>query len=131
MRIVLMLALLLHSFGGLASPAAVYAQAMGACFSGPQSEPCCCCEPVDSDCCDTPAPMESCLCDMSPGEPERLPDAPLPRDSSETAPFFASSATAMVVDLPDPARHAFSPKAEPRVHLSHNQVQALLCVWRT
>lgn len=131
MRVVLMLALLFHSFGGLVSPAAVHAQAMGACFGGPKSESCCCCEPVESDQCCTPAPMDACQCDMGPGEPERLPEAPFPREGSESAPFFASSANVTVMELPDASRHAVSPKAEPRGHLSHNQVQAILCVWQT
>ena len=72
-----------------------------------------------------------CTCQAGPDLPQRRPDAPPPRDGKEVAPFLALDQTGLEVRLVDPARHALRPKAEPAPTRSHNETQALLCVWRT
>jgi hypothetical protein len=99
-----------------------------------------CCDVVKLNACCDVAPTDhfcershgSCQCGVSPGDaPDRLPEAPLPRGGNETQPLFAQLEATQIVEISDSTSHAFATKAAPFVHRSHNQVQALLCVWRT
>ncbi len=126
MRILPVIALLLQLLAPTGPTRIVDAPAIGGtcdCVTA-----CCCGGGSASDHC-APVPAEICACDS--GFQERGPEAPLPRDGKKLTPLLALGLTGIAVTLPDPSRHALRPKAEPAPTTSHNEVQALLCVWRT
>lgn len=118
MRVLLAIALLGQSFA-LAGPMRIVdaLAAGGACDCGTV---CCCGDGTDA-----------CMCAAGPDQPQRRPEAPAPRDGKNLAPLLALPLTGVVARRPDLARLALRPKAQPVPDKSHNEVQALLCVWRT
>ncbi len=126
MRILLAIALLLQSLGPLA-----LAQGVEAPLSGGPCEcaaTCCCGGAAVSHC--ATGPVAVCMCNTEPDVPERAP-APLPRDGQELTPVLAPSPIGVVAALPEPTSSVMRAAAAIRPHLSHNEIQALLGVWRT
>lgn len=70
-----------------------------------------------------------CLCGLESGNSEPTPDAPRPPDRNEIAPILAAL-SGSVIDLPTPIRSQALP-ASPAIVRTHNETQALLCIWRT
>jgi hypothetical protein len=130
LRLILILTLLVQQ---LALPVAM--------SSAAQAEECVessCCQVVETkSCCgETVREMrcgktggDECLCGLQPGDSEPAPQAPRPTDRNEVAPaLFALVGS--VIDLPTPVR-AQAPPALPAIVRTHNETQALLCIWRT
>lgn len=129
LRLFLILALLVQQ---LALPAAVSAASQaGVCVDAS------CCQVVEmKSCCgETIREMRcgktggQCLCAVEPGNSEPVPNAPRPTDWNEIAPVLVGL-RASVIDGLEPARlHALP--AAPAIVRTHNETQALLCIWRT
>lgn len=129
-RLILILTLLMQQ---LALPAVVSAAS--------QTEECVetsCCQVVETKTCcgETVQEMRcgktggrECLCGLQPGDSEPAPDAPRPTERNEIAPVLVAL-IASVIDLPTPIRSQIPPVA-PAVSRTHNETQALLCIWRT
>ena len=66
-----------------------------------------------------------------PSAPDDGPVAPMPRDGTQRAPFLALWLPSIVVKMPEPSRYAVPPARAPSPGASHNEIQALLCVWQT
>ena len=66
-----------------------------------------------------------------PSAPADGPVAPMPRDGTQRVPFLALWLTSIVVKMPEPSRYAVPPVGAPSPGTSRNEIQALLCVWRT
>ena len=127
MRTLLVVAMLLQSLA-LVGPAqrAAAPVASGACSS---AATCCCTGRSGPDRC---APVErAALCMCGPSAPDDGPEAPLPREGTQWAPFLALSVSSIAVKLPEPTRYALTQAGTPSPSTSHNEIQALLCVWRT
>lgn len=87
----------------------------------------CCGETArETRCCKTGG--HDCLCGLASGDSEPAPDAPPPPDRTEIAPIFAAP-VGSVIDLPRPIRSQ-GPPAPPAIARTHNETQALLCIWR-
>ena len=125
MRVLLLvIAMLLQSLAPVGATRVVAAPAVGgACGC---ATVCCCGAGSGPD-----AMADVCMCKADPVLPQRTPEAPLPGNGKKVTPFLALSLSGVVAQLPDLARHAWRPAAEPAPTASHNKVQALLCVWRT
>lgn len=130
LRLILILMLLVQQ---LALPAVVSGAA--------QAEECVetsCCQVVESKTCcgETVREMRcgktggiECLCGLQPGDSEPAPEAPRPAERNDIAPALVAL-VGSVIDLPRPVR-AQAPPALPAIVRSHNETQALLCIWRT
>jgi hypothetical protein len=70
-----------------------------------------------------------CLCGLESGDSEPVPDAPRPPDRTEIAPILAAL-IGSVIEIPTPMRLPALPAA-PAIVRTHNETQALLCIWRT
>jgi hypothetical protein len=70
-----------------------------------------------------------CLCGLEPGDPEPTPEAPRPSERQELAPIVAAL-LGSAIDLPTTVASQAPPAALAIVR-SHNETQALLCIWRT
>ncbi len=127
MRCLLVVAMLLQSLAlvGAARPAATPVVS-GACSS---AATCCCTGASGPDRCAPAGRAVVCMC--GPSAPNDGPKAPLPRDGTQRAPFLALWLSSIAVKLPEPTWYAASPARTPRPVCSHNEIQALLCVWRT
>ena len=124
MHVLLAITILLQSLVPVIAVQAADARASGSCGSGTA---CCCTGGSASDSC-APMQMEACSC-LS-GDSQRDPKAPPPRELKDTA-LLAMSLNAIAAPVPDLARPVLRPKSEPSRGNTHNEVQALLCVWRT
>lgn len=100
-------------------------------------EPSSCCVPVEvTTCCGEVAvevqcgeSMGECRCGIRSGESGPRPEAPPP--ASKTGfDLTGLSATSPTVVLTMPVRGSLN-AAAPALPKSHNQTQALLCIWRT
>ena len=128
MRVLLIIALLSQLLWPIGLVRTVDASASGGpCGCGPV---CCCSDGSVSDHCN-PQPADVCMCNANSQDPEPGPMAPPTRNGKELAPFLALSLASVVAILPEPFRQPSRPKAQPSPTTSHNEVQALLCVWRT
>ncbi len=127
MRTLLVVAMLLQSLA-LVGPAqrAAAPVASGACSS---AATCCCTGRSGPDHCAPAGRAAVCMC--GPSAPDDGPEAPLPRDGTQRAPFLALLLTSIVVKLPEPTRSVVTQARTPSPGNSHNEIQALLCVWRT
>lgn len=129
-RLILILTLLVQQ---LALPVAM--------SSAAQAEECVetsCCQVVETkSCCgETIREMQcgktgghECLCGLQPGDPEPAPEAPRPSERNEITPVLIAL-TGSVIELPKPARLQ-APPATLALVRTHNETQALLCIWRT
>ncbi len=108
MRVLIVIALLLQSLATV-GPRAVDASAIDETCSC--ATVCCCGDGSASDQC-AREPVAVCMC--APVLPERVPEAPPPRDGKQFAPFLALSLTGIAVTLPDPSRHAWARIRCPR-----------------
>ena len=70
-----------------------------------------------------------CFCGVEPRDSEPAPEAPRPTDRNEIAPVLVTL-IGVVIDLPTPVRSQIPP-ASPAIVRTHNETQALLCIWRT
>lgn len=130
LRVILILTLLVQQ---LALPAAF--------SSAAQIEECIatsCCQIVDTKTCCGEMVREmrcgktgghECLCGLESGDSEPAPEAPRPTDRNEVTPVLVAP-IGSVVDLPRLMRSQVLPAA-PAVVRTHNETQALLCIWRT
>ncbi len=127
MRSLLVVAMLLQSLAlfGPARPAAAPVVS-GGCSS---AATCCCTGASGPDRCVPAGRPAACMC--GPSAPADGPDAPMPRDGTQRAPFLALLLTSIAVKLPEPPRRSVLPAGAPSPGTSHNEIQALLCVWRT
>ena len=127
MRSLLVVAMLLQSLAlvGAAQPAATPV-ASGACSS---AATCCCTGASGPDRCAPAGRAAVCMC--GPSAPDDGPKAPLPRDGTQRAPFLALLLSSVAVKLPEPPRCSVLPAGVMSPATSHNETQALLCVWRT
>ncbi len=127
MRTLLVVAMLLQSLA-LVGPAqrAAAPVASGACSS---AATCCCTGRSGPDRCAPDGRAAVCMC--GPNAPDDGPKAPLPRDGTQRAPFLALVLASITVVLPEPSRSAVTQPRTPSPGTSHNEIQALLCVWRT
>ncbi len=127
MRSLLVVAMLLQSLAlfGPAQPAAALVT-NGACSS---AATCCCTGESGPDRCAATEQAAACMC--GPGAPDDGPKAPMPREGTQRAPFLALLLTSIAVKLPEPPRRSVLPAGAPSPATSHNETQALLCVWRT
>ena len=66
-----------------------------------------------------------------PSAPDDVPAAPMPRDGTQRAPVLALLLTGITVELPEPIRCSVLPAMAANPATSRNEIQALLCVWRT
>lgn len=72
----------------------------------------------------------ACRCDLEPGDSDTDPKAPHPqRNWRHAGPLFATSAIGQVFNLPQRAL-TWSRAMQPAPNSTHNETQALLCVWR-
>jgi hypothetical protein len=129
-RLILILTLLVQQ---LALPSAV--------FAASQTEECVetsCCQVVETKTCcgETVREMRcgktgghECLCGLEPGDSEPAPEAPRPSERNDIVPVLVAL-IGSVIDLPTPIRSQVPPAA-PAVVRTHNESQALLCIWRT
>lgn len=129
-RLILILTLLVQQ---LALPAVV--------FGASQAEECVetsCCQVVETKTCcgETVREMRcgktggyECLCGLEPGDSEPAPEAPRPSERNDIVPVLVAL-IGSVIDLPTPIRSQVPP-ATPAVVRTHNETQALLCIWRT
>ena len=127
MRSLLVVAMLLQSLAlvGAAQPAATPVVS-GACSS---AATCCCTGRSGPDRCAPAGRAVVCMC--GPSAPDNGPKAPLPRDGTQRAPFLALLLSSIAVKLPEPPRCSVLPAGVTSPATSHNEIQALLCVWRT
>ena len=126
MRTLLVIAMLLQSLAlaGLAHPAAA-AMASGGCSS---LDTCCCTGKSGPDRC---APMGRTMVCMCGDASEPTAPAPAPREGKDRTTLLALTVTVVGTTLPNPVRYALRPMRDPDTGASHNEIQALLCVWRT
>ena len=126
MRTVLVIAMLLQSLAlaGPAHPAAA-PMARGGCSS---SATCCCTGESGPDRC---APVGRAIVCMCGDASESRPAAPAPRQGKDRTPLLALPVTLLGTKLPNPVRYSLQPKPGRDSGASHNEIQALLCVWRT
>jgi hypothetical protein len=127
MHRLLVVAMLLQSLAlvGPAQPAAAPV-ASGACSS---AATCCCTGETGPDRCAPDGQAVVCMC--GPGVPDDGSKAPLPRDGTQRAPFLALVLSNITVVLPEPSRAVLRQPGTPSPVTTHNEIQALLCVWRT
>lgn len=129
LRVILVLVLILQQ---LALPAAA--------SSAAQAEECVatsCCQVVETTTCCGEAVREmrcgktggQCYCGVQSDDPDRAPEAPRPAERSELNPVFVAS-VGSTFDLPKQVKPK-APLASPQVSRSHNDTQAILCIWRT
>ncbi|MCC5785816.1 MAG: hypothetical protein JJU33_03840 [Phycisphaerales bacterium] len=97
---------------------------------------------AERPCCDTPAPSESycstsdgpCRCGVTPvPDPLPIPDAPLPKTDRDAPTAIRGPPVvveAMVEPEDEPSRCSAVP-ASLLAGLTHNEIQALLGIWRT
>lgn len=132
-RLLLILALVWHplsiGFAGGALGVPTELCVVASCCEQARATACCDAVPDNHYCERSHGP---CRCGFVPGDaPDRLPEAPLPRGASETQPYVAEHQTIRIVEVADSSLHSVASKVEPFVHLTHNEIQSLLCVWRT
>ena len=127
MRSLLVVAILLQSLALLvpAQPAAALVTS-GGCSS---AATCCCTGRSGPDRCAPVGRAAVCMC--NPSAPDDGPKAPMPRDGTQRASFLALLLTSIAVKLPEPPRCSVLPARAPSPAASRNEIQALLCVWRT
>ena len=70
-----------------------------------------------------------CLCGIKPGNSKQMPVAPRPQEQNDLSLIFVVAPNGEI-ELPVLTR---TPPlwAPPAIHRTHNETQALLCVWRT
>jgi len=102
--------------------------AMGAA----EPDGCCCCGDTQSDFCSM-AEMEEtpCTCNEAPTEPNRAPKAPAPRDNTQVLLALMKTDPGIVVDVPEPVIPVLRGDSTLLRGATHNETQALLCIWRT
>lgn len=136
LRLLLILLLLLNAS---VLPAVAGSDRVGECTS-----PCCnvvemspCCSSVTRSCCEGAEPEvrcrradgDVCRCGLNPGDSESTERPLAPSDRSDTAQLlFALSSH--VVERSRPTKSHATPTSNSIVR-SHNEVRALLCIWRT
>ena len=127
MRTLLVVAMLLQSLAlfGPVLPADAPAVS-GGCSS---AATCCCTGATGPDRCEPTEQVVACMC--GPSAPVDGPAAPMPRDGTQRVPFLALWLTGIAVQLPEPTRYAVRPARAPSPATARNEIQALLCVWRT
>jgi hypothetical protein len=127
-RLILIVTILLQQ---LALPAVGSSAALGVKCDEPS-----CCRIIDTTTCCGEVVQEircgktggECLCHFQPDDSEPAPKAPRPTDRLETAPVFVTL-VGNGFDVPV-ARHVRTLPASPAITRSHNETQALLCIWR-
>lgn len=111
-----------------------------AASSAAQTEECVatsCCQIVETTTCYREVVREmrcgktggQCFCGVQSDDSDQAPEAPRPTDRSELSSVFVAPVGDMI-HTPTPVK-AQSPLVSTTAELSHNQIQAILCIWRT
>jgi hypothetical protein len=96
-----------------------------------------CCEVVETATCCGQVVREmrcgktggECLCGIRSGDSEPTPEAPRPQEQNDLSLILVAGANGLIESpLPTRTRVVWAP---PASHRTHNEIQALLCVWRT
>ncbi len=127
-RILLLLTLL---FQQLALPGAISTAHAADCLSTG------CCDLVETTTCCGEKVLEhrcgrtggECLCGVDSDDSEPVPSAPAPENRNDLVQAFITGISAGY-DLPT-AIHPHMPPVFWVIHRTHNETQALLCIWRT
>ncbi|MCK4873857.1 MAG: hypothetical protein KAS72_14145 [Phycisphaerales bacterium] len=96
-----------------------------------------CCQLVETtSCCGETVLVHSCAktggachCSDRPGDSEPAPKAPRPQRQHDLEPVFVAGPSS-AVDSPTEAP-AYVRLTCPAIHRTHNETQALLCIWTT